>query len=200
MSAVFKLLTLLCLFCTALSEESSGVEWRDAGGDVTVQCRPPKKDKDQEYLTLMKGLSEDHQVFLIDGKTAKKTVADEFTTRLQTNGVFPNVDILIRNLTSQDTGPFWCYYKKFDKKVFEQLSTKGEGSVLLVVTDTRCDPSNNNHILLAVVISGSVLLAVILCIIIGIICIKTKASRTTKKQRRVPTNDVYEDMRGTIRR
>lgn len=110
--------------------ESGGVVWRDFGGSVTIQCRSP--DPDQEFLTLKRGLGEDH-VLVIENDTSKNTISKEFTGRLQLHGVFPSVDILIRNLTSGDTGPYWCFYSKFDLKSSQSVSKKGSGSVLLVV-------------------------------------------------------------------
>lgn len=97
---------------------------------VTIQCR---SETQQEFLTLKKGINEDVQVFNNDGKSGKTTMAKEFTGRLQSNGVFPNVDILIKNLTSDDTGPYWCEYKRFDQQSASFISVKGKGSVLLVV-------------------------------------------------------------------
>lgn len=201
MSAVWlKLITIICLSCTVLSGPgSSGVVWRDFGEAITIQCRPPQPD--QEYLILQKGLSDEYKVLFLDGKSGKETTAKEFTDRLQLNGDFPNVDILIKNLTSEDTGLYCCMYKMYDPKSSQTLNTRGTGSVLLVVTDTvkPCDPSNNNLVLVSVLSCAAVLLCIIICLLIWII-LKTKTLCNTKKPRRVPTNDVYEDMRGTIRR
>ncbi|XP_068574784.1 uncharacterized protein [Cebidichthys violaceus] len=204
MSAVYlKLITILCLSCTALSGSgSSGVVWRDFGEAITIQCRSP--DKSQDSLSLKKGLSEklDHVLYK-DGKSEKTTTATEFSNRVQLNGVFPNLDILIKNLTASDTGPYWCMYMKFDEKSFNKIEVKGNGSLLLVVTDSthQCDQSNNNNnnlILMSVGICAATLLGIIICFLIWII-LKTK-KRTTKKPQRVANNEVYEDMRGTIRR
>ncbi|XP_041813461.1 uncharacterized protein LOC121621176 [Chelmon rostratus] len=195
----FKLVTILCLSSTALTgPESGGVVWRDFGGSVTIQCRSP--DPDQEFLTLKRGLGEDH-VLVIENDTSKNTISKEFTGRLQLHGVFPSVDILIRNLTSGDTGPYWCFYSKFDLKSSQSVSKKGSGSVLLVVADTvkKCEPEKQNLVLVSVVISAAVLLGIIMGFLIWII-LKTKTLRSTVKKRHVTSNDVYEDMRGTLRR
>ncbi|XP_070778969.1 T-cell antigen CD7-like [Enoplosus armatus] len=201
MSAVWlKFITILCLSCEALSDPgSSGVVWRDFGGTVTIQCRSPEPN--QEFLSLKMGLSEENTVLYKDRNSDKTTIATEFTGRLQLNGEFPNVDILIKNLTSNDTGPYWCEYKRFDQKFSKVVIKKGEGSVLLVVKDTaqQCEPSNKNLILVPVAISAAVLVIIFIIFLILIIH-KTKALRTTVKPRRVITNDVYEDMRGTLRR
>ncbi|XP_032394364.1 uncharacterized protein LOC116703626 isoform X2 [Etheostoma spectabile] len=202
-----KLTTVLCLSCAARSGPvNSEVVWKDSGEAVTIQCRCSKPD--QEFLTLTKGLSEEYHVLYRDGKSEKNTIQEEFKGRLQLNRGFPNVDIFIKNLTSNDTGPYWCEYKKFDQASSKILKMKGTGSILLVVTDrpqqfitdSACDPLENNLVLVFVVICAAMLLGIIMCFFIRIIILKTKTLRTKNKPRKVPTNDVYEDMRGTIRR
>lgn len=61
------------------------------------------------------------------------TIKKEFDNRLQINGVFPDPDIFIKNLTSNDTGPYWCLYAKTDQKLKEIQENEGQGSMLLVV-------------------------------------------------------------------
>ncbi|XP_078126487.1 uncharacterized protein LOC144530691 [Sander vitreus] len=201
-----KLITLLTIVSSPARSGlvSSEVVWRELGKAVTIQCRPSKPD--QEYLSLKKGLSEEHEVLYKEGNPEKNTIHKEFMGRLQLNGVFPNVDILIKNLTSDDTGPYWCVYKKFDLVSSKNLEMKGTGSVLLVVTggpqqDSACDPQENSLFLVIVVICVALLLGIIISFLIWFIFkIKTTKKRTKKKPRHVTTNDVYEDMRGTIRR
>ncbi|KAM8724883.1 uncharacterized protein AB9X84_004406 isoform 2-T2 [Acanthopagrus schlegelii] len=203
MSAVWlRLGTVLCLCCTALGgAETGGVLWRDRGGAVTIQCSTSLK-KDSLYLK--KGLKEKNDVLFEDESSGKQTIAKEFLGRLQSHGQFPNVSILIKNLTSGDTDPYWCIYTKFDTKSAKMISEKGTGSVLLVVREPsdsmkQCDPASNELVLVSVVISAAVLLGIIMGFFIWII--KTKGSSSTVKSRRVPSNDVYEDMRGgTLRR
>ncbi|KAM6913879.1 uncharacterized protein PEZ65_014394 isoform 2-T2 [Lycodopsis pacificus] len=197
MSAVYlKLTAVLCLSCTALSGpgSSGGVVWRDFGEAITIQCRCPEQGPDS--MTLQQGLSDKTLVLFKDGKSEKTNTAKEFSGRLQLNGVFPNMDILIMNLTANDTGTYWCMYMKFDRVTSDYKEVKGSGSVLLVVTDTRCDAQSdsNNLILVSVVICAATLLGIIICFLIWII-LKTKMC-TAKKPRFVPNNDVYEEMRG----
>ncbi|XP_035511706.1 uncharacterized protein LOC118323751 [Morone saxatilis] len=202
-----KLITILCLSYTALTGPDSGVVWKDFGGSVTIQCRPPEPEQDS--LTLKKGLSEDIDVFNKDSVSDKNTIAEQFKYRLQSNGKFPSVDILIKNLTSDDTGPYWCCYSKFDQKTASVIHKKGTGSVLLVVllvvsgtepAPKQCDTSSDkNLVVVSVVISAAVLLGIVIGFFIWI-TLKTKTLRNTVKPRRATTNDVYEDMRGTLRR
>nr|XP_040047168.1 T-cell immunoreceptor with Ig and ITIM domains-like [Gasterosteus aculeatus aculeatus] len=125
MSALhLKLVTTFCLCCTALSGPgSSGVEWKDVGGNVTIGCRPPGEG--QTTLSLWKS---EAQILYVHGKSRKETIASEFSGRLQLTGEFPDIDIIIKNLTSDDTGAYWCKYNT-------EL-VLGKGSVLLVVTES----------------------------------------------------------------
>lgn len=107
--------------------ESSEVLWRDCGEAITIQCR--FSNPRQEYLEVKKGLSEDVSVLQKIGNSGQLKIGSEFTGRLQENGAFPNIDILIKNLTSEDTGPYWCLYKMSN----ESVRRKGKGSVLVVV-------------------------------------------------------------------
>lgn len=106
--------------------ESSGVQWRDCGEAITIQCR--SSEPEQELLNVKKGLSEYVSVFFKKSNSEDITIAKGFMGRLQVNGEFPDIDVLIENLTSADTGPYWCLYKKSNKS-----EMKGIGSVLLVV-------------------------------------------------------------------
>lgn len=111
--------------------ESGGVVWRDLGGAVTIQCRAPEPN--QEFLILKRGLSEDVVLVKENNSGIIPNIDKEFWGRLQVNGVFSSMDILIKNLTSNDTGPYWCLYSRFDGKA-KTIEKKGTGSVLLVVT------------------------------------------------------------------
>lgn len=106
--------------------ESSGVQWRDCGEAITIQCRSSKPD--QEHLDVKKGLTEYVSVFFKKSNSEDITIAKGFMGRFQVNGEFPDIDILIKNLTSEDTGPYWCLYKNSNKSEMQ-----GTGSVLLVV-------------------------------------------------------------------
>ncbi|TNN69324.1 hypothetical protein EYF80_020475 [Liparis tanakae] len=197
MSAVyFKLITVLCLSGTALSGPgSSAAVWRDFGGAVTIQCR--SSETDQTSLDLRRGLNE-MSVLFKDGSSDKYISGKELSGRIQLNGEFPNMDILIENLTSDDTGPYWCIYTRFDQESSSSVKVKGLGSLLLVVTD-RCDPPNNHLTLVAVVICAAALMAIIIVSLIWRI-LKAKRPLQAKRPQRVATNDVYEEMRATLRR
>ncbi|XP_053194617.1 uncharacterized protein si:rp71-81e14.2 isoform X2 [Scomber japonicus] len=197
LSVWLRCITSLCLFFTALNAKETHVAFKDVGEQITIQCRSSKPDRS---LSLMKGLHEESQI-LHRASNGKNTIAAHFENRLEVNGEMPNTDILIKNLTSEDTGPYWCVYKSFAKSMSEEK--RGTGSMLLVVRDSTqpCELTNKSLILGSVVISGAVLLLIILAFFMWYI-FKSKNSRTSspsKKPRHATTNDVYEDMRGTLR-
>lgn len=119
-----------CMFL-CVYVESGGVLWKHFGGAITIHCRTTELDP--YLLTLKRGLKEDH-ILATENSTETKTINKEFIDRLQLNGTYPNIDIKIKNLTFEDTGPFWCYYTKITKKPRQVMETKGTGSILLVVT------------------------------------------------------------------
>lgn len=108
----------------------SAVIYKNPGEDFTVQCRVKRQ---VDSLSLKKGLNEEDQIFYKDRKSDKNNIEDDFKKRLQLNGQFPNMDFLIKNLSSADTGPYWCVYGWFDEAEEMVKNEKGEGSVLLVV-------------------------------------------------------------------
>lgn len=113
---------------------SSGVVWKNSGESITIQCRFPQTYKaEREFLHLKMGLSED-SVLVKEKSSGKISIGKQFTGRIQLNGLLPNMDFLIKNLTSDDIGPYWCEHKWYNAKAIKQEITKGTGSVLLVVT------------------------------------------------------------------
>ncbi|KAK5620232.1 hypothetical protein CRENBAI_026844 [Crenichthys baileyi] len=201
MSAVWiKIFTILCLCYTA---EMNGVVWKEKGQSITIQCR---MNLNQTYLSLKKGINKNINIFGIDKATGKIITSEEMSGRVQTHGNFPNIDILIKNLSTTDTGPYWCVYSYTDE-LYKYHTKDGIGSVLLVVTEksaateqlVTCGQSNMNMVGVYVVIAVAALLIIVLAFIVWIMH-KTKVSDSTTKPRRVASNgDVYEDMRGTIR-
>ncbi|XP_041672909.1 uncharacterized protein LOC121529214 isoform X2 [Cheilinus undulatus] len=158
-----KILTILCLCCTRLSSsESNAVVWRDVGGSVTIQCR---SNTDQDCLTLKKGLN-DYEVFYQDRESDNGRTAADFKNRLQSHGKFPNLDILIKNLTTVDMGPYWCEYQKLDPRSLNPVIKKDQGSILLVVRDEskQCDSSSKSLVLVSVGISAAVLVCIIIAV------------------------------------
>ncbi|XP_036004590.1 uncharacterized protein LOC105933020 [Fundulus heteroclitus] len=204
MSAIWvKISTILCLCYAA---EMKGVIWKEAGQYITIQCRITTR---QDSLNLKKGINKETVIVTIDGATKKETVVAEMRERVQIHEKFPNVDILIKNLSRSDTGPYWCEYTGTDETMYTQQTTTGDGSVLLVVPGDsqaaaptkppkECDPSRLSMAVVYIVIAVAVLFIIMIFFIVWIMR-KNKTSDNMVKPRRME-NDVYEDMRGTIRR
>ncbi|XP_077414504.1 uncharacterized protein LOC144044149 [Vanacampus margaritifer] len=196
MSAVcFAFITVLCLFDTTPAEtveNNTRVIWRAIGRSVSIQCRLSQQC---QKMTLLKGLRKESQVLYMTSK--KPTVAEEFSGRLRVNGDLPNVDVVISNLTSEDTGPYWCTYEWFDDQISDKRDVDGKGSVLLVITDEQqCGNPNKNLLLVIVVVSAAVLFGVFIAFMLWVI---PKLKRWQTKYRPRHTNDIYEEMRGTLR-
>lgn len=119
-------------FCS-LFEGSDEPLWRLPGKDVTIQCRYEKEDN-VEALLVMRGLSEDDVFRLNSDNLDNPLIKEPFRGRLQYTGTFPNLDILIKNLMGNDTGPYWCYTQVLRKVKRRSETVKAEGSVLLVVS------------------------------------------------------------------
>lgn len=115
----------------SFNAEIQGVVWKKTGEEITIQC---KSKNVQEYLRLKMGLNEEVDIFGVEKDSNKITVSKRFSDRLVPNVDFPNVDILIKNLTLKDTGPYWCVYQMFNKSTTNLKEVKGTGSILLVVT------------------------------------------------------------------
>uniref|UniRef100_A0A3Q2VEX3 Immunoglobulin V-set domain-containing protein n=1 Tax=Haplochromis burtoni TaxID=8153 RepID=A0A3Q2VEX3_HAPBU len=145
---------------------------RNVGQQVTIQC---KSTSNQEMLYLKRGLNEEEDIFYLTD-LQKSTINQKFTDRLQFHGRVPNVDILLKNLTLDDTGPYWCVYKVSSN--YELKASRGNGSVLLVVTGDGPAPSprpvctgqsQGDLVLVSVVICAAVLIVVLTVFLIWII-------------------------------
>lgn len=113
--------------------EGSELLWRTPGKDVSIQCRPENQDQVQS-VSVMRGLTKD-DVFRVEADSKEKPlIKDPFHGRLQYSGTYPNLDILIKNLYLNDTGPYWCICQKVNRMKKETETVKTKGSVLLVVS------------------------------------------------------------------
>lgn len=107
------------------------VERKESGAVHTIHCKSLEDNNSQLYLK--KGIEEETSVFVQDRMSGQPTINDAYKGRLDVNGKFPNMEIVIKNLTTDDTGPYWCKYAGEDAKK-QMTEKKGLGSVLLVVT------------------------------------------------------------------
>lgn len=128
--------------------------WTNTGQSVTIQCRSSASDL--QNISLKKGIHRETDISF-KHKTGTITIADNIKDRMQLNGNFPNLDFLLKNLTSDDTGVYWCLYKEFDAKSGTTAVIEGQGSVLLVVTgeseqqDSQLDKTEMEELLFEVV-------------------------------------------------
>lgn len=166
---------------------------------MTIQCRT--ETKDVESLTVKSGIHESDLFFIHKAKQESPTIRDIFQGRFQYRGDFPNMDILIKDLFLNDTGPYWCLYQKRNGIKRQMETLKGKGSVLLVVSDVHkeCPPPYEDKFLVAITVAAAVLFCILAGFILWLI-LKTKTFCCSAKPRPVPTNEVYEDMRATLRR
>lgn len=116
--------------------------WRDIGGAVTIHCR--SSESDPKELNVKKGLSKD---FLKVDKSNTVTMTKGLTHRLHVNATFPDVDILIQNLNMDDTGLYWCLYRKGDQR--SAITENTNYSLLVVkgkphhfISTKQMDPTN----------------------------------------------------------
>eukprot|EP00063_Salmo_salar_P074824 XP_014049659.1 PREDICTED: uncharacterized protein LOC106601799 isoform X3 [Salmo salar] len=195
----------LCLLCCTLAEKGSkGLLVRKQEGDtMTIHCSTSLPD--QENLSVYMRLTKEIEVLYFHQGNQKFTLHKRFELRLTPNGKLNKMDITITNLTIEDSGVYWCVYSVYKSPKNEK--TEGEGAVLLVVNDEECDQNDASSglgmprylVLVSAVTAGSVLLLSLLILFIWVIP-RLKAWRATIRPTPVRTNDVYEDMRTTIRR
>lgn len=117
---------VLCLLHT----DKHMVVWKKVGESITIQC---KDSSGQENLEVKRGLEEKTILATSRSSPSKNTICQNLTSRIQTHGTFPNVAILIKNLSAEDTGPYWCLYSTSNHESGIEF-IKGQGSLLLVVT------------------------------------------------------------------
>lgn len=98
---------------------------------MTIQCRADNEDI--ESLAVKMGISESDVFFVHKMNQGSPTIRTSFQGRLEHTMNFPNVDILITDLSLNDTGPYWCLYQKHNQIKRQTETLKGKGSVLLVV-------------------------------------------------------------------
>lgn len=99
---------------------------------MTIQCRT--ETEDVQSLTVKSGINERDLFFIHKENQENPTIRDIFQARFQHRGNFPNMDILIKDLFLNDTGPYWCSYQKRNHIKRQMETLKGKGSVLLVVS------------------------------------------------------------------
>ncbi|XP_072298316.1 uncharacterized protein [Eucyclogobius newberryi] len=196
-------LRVFVVFCISVSTTScSKVKWATPGESITIKCECKESPEEAIQIKVTKGPEKNADIFS-KTKFSKEVMA--YPDRTQIYGKFPNFQILLKHLTTNDTGVYWCDYKQ------ENNDVAGEGSLLLVVrvhspggdkstvSPPTCDLANKNLVVTLVSISSAVLIAFFIVLLLFAIR-KVKFCHGEYKPRPIPHNEVYEDMRGTIRR
>ncbi|XP_061893060.1 uncharacterized protein LOC133642719 [Entelurus aequoreus] len=190
------LISTLCFFCTtqAASEDTNGLVWKHTGKSVSILCRSRPPGPGLVFMSLLKGLRKEINVLFKMGD--KNTVAEKYADRLQVKGDITSMEVVISNLTTEDTGPYWCDYKMTAN--FETKALNSNGSVLLVVTDEQCEPPDRTVLLVTAAVSAAVLFGVLIAFLLWIIP-KIKQWHNKMGLRHVAGSEVYEDMRAARR-
>lgn len=207
MSSVWvKISTILFLCYTA---ETHWVQ-KEVGDQITIQCAIDSKE---EFLYLQRGINKEENVYVRKNGTENGSPSEKMRERIQTHGKFPNVQILIKKLNTNDTNVYWCVYTKTDE-LYKTIFTEGNGAVLLVVTEKGQTPStipgtepslekdncgSSDNTPLYIIICVAALLIIILSFIMWSLRKNKSSDNRVKMKRMANNNDVYEDMRGTIR-
>ncbi|KAJ7989753.1 hypothetical protein DPEC_G00307790 [Dallia pectoralis] len=167
-----------------LADKEAGegrVVQKHEGDNITIHCRTSQTDR--EHLSLYRRLTTETQVFNFYKNREKVTIQDKFKSRLKNVGVFQNMFLTIENLTTEDSGVYWCFYNGYKKEdIFAQ-------SVLLVVNG---EESNQQHTTVEICSSLTVLRAsavtagivVLLTLVVLFTCVipRLKAQHATIKQ------------------
>lgn len=101
--------------------------WKDLGESINITCRTPVPQ--QSLLSLKRGLQRNDVLSTSKFNLDRTTISTEVKNRLQFSGVFPNLTLVISNLTMEDAGPYWCEYSE----VGETTVTKYIGGAVLLV-------------------------------------------------------------------
>lgn len=108
--------------------EKGGVVWKDLGESINITCRI--SDPQQSLLSLRRGLRRNEVLSTSKFNSDRTTISTEVKNRLEVSGHFPSLNLVISNLTMEDTGPYWCEYSEVGNTLFTK---DGDGAVLLVV-------------------------------------------------------------------
>eukprot|EP00063_Salmo_salar_P055864 XP_014030699.1 PREDICTED: V-set and immunoglobulin domain-containing protein 1-like isoform X1 [Salmo salar] len=208
----------LLLIGFSLSTSTTAAEailWVKTGEKFTMKCSTTLKDQDGMYLYV--GLDRDREVLYYYQHDSKLTSRKGYWDRVTTEGPVDQLTITVSNLTIEDTGVYWCVYTKVNKSTFNNFSTQGKGSTLVVVNDDapqlpcptatavtltpfhlaneKLCPSGVVNIIIIIIITS--LLTILLCAVIFLIWVAPRVKRCCNQGGSTPQvfpESVYEDM------
>ncbi|XP_020341788.1 uncharacterized protein LOC116374879 isoform X3 [Oncorhynchus kisutch] len=213
---VMSLLRSLLLFYFSFNELTTAAEdilWVKTGEKVTMMCSTTLKDQDGMYLYV--GLDRDREVLYYYQRDSKLTPRKRYWDRVKTEGPMDQLTITISNLTTEDTGVYWCVYTKFNEATYENYINQGRGSTLVVVNDdalqlpcptatavtlTTFHPANEKPCpsgVESIIIIITIILTTLICAFIFLVWVAPLVKRCCNRRGYTPQvfpDSVYEDM------
>ncbi|CAB1344671.1 unnamed protein product [Coregonus sp. 'balchen'] len=168
--------------------------WVNTGAQFTMNCSTTLKDQDGMYLYV--GLDRDREVLYYHQRDSKMTARKGYWDRVKTEGPMDQLTITIINLTIEDTGVYWCVYKKVNKSTFENLPCPTATAVTL----TPFHPADEKPCLsgwVNIIIITSIL-TILLCAVIFLIWVAPQVKRCCNQGGYTPQvfpDSIYVDMR-----
>ncbi|XP_020341708.1 uncharacterized protein LOC116374879 isoform X2 [Oncorhynchus kisutch] len=214
---VMSLLRSLLLFYFSFNELTTAADilWVKTGEKVTMMCSTTLKDQDGMYLYV--GLDRDREVLYYYQRDSKLTPRKRYWDRVKTEGPMDQLTITISNLTTEDTGVYWCVYTKFNEATYENYINQGRGSTLVVVngrydalqlpcptatavTLTTFHPANEKPCpsgVESIIIIITIILTTLICAFIFLVWVAPLVKRCCNRRGYTPQvfpDSVYEDM------
>ncbi|XP_031686970.1 uncharacterized protein LOC116374879 isoform X4 [Oncorhynchus kisutch] len=212
---VMSLLRSLLLFYFSFNELTTAADilWVKTGEKVTMMCSTTLKDQDGMYLYV--GLDRDREVLYYYQRDSKLTPRKRYWDRVKTEGPMDQLTITISNLTTEDTGVYWCVYTKFNEATYENYINQGRGSTLVVVNDdalqlpcptatavtlTTFHPANEKPCpsgVESIIIIITIILTTLICAFIFLVWVAPLVKRCCNRRGYTPQvfpDSVYEDM------
>ncbi|KAL7890960.1 hypothetical protein AOLI_G00004360 [Acnodon oligacanthus] len=187
---------VLLFLCNSCSSEQYVFLSARAGETTTVHCTPPNSQQDGVYMYQRLETEENVMTYLYkDGSFSPRNA---FIHRLETNSKLETFTVSILNVTTRDTGVYWCVFNNEDK------NSDSKEKTLLVVSGKEKECENeekkeeNTTLALIIVCVGAAFLMMFATIILLWLIPRMKrcCERGNFAPPRSAADGVYEDMRG----
>ncbi|XP_036425362.1 uncharacterized protein LOC118807456 [Colossoma macropomum] len=187
---------VLLFLCSSCTSEKYVFLSAHVGEKATVHCTPSNPAQDGVYMYQQLDTNRKTMTYLYkDGSFSPR---DGFKGRLETNAKLETFAVSILNVTTQDTGVYWCVFNK------EDLNSESKQRTLLVVTgkEKECEKEEkteeNTTLALIIVCVGAAFLMMFATIILLWLIPRMKqcCERGNFSPPRNAADGVYEDMRG----
>ncbi|XP_035262633.1 uncharacterized protein si:rp71-81e14.2 [Anguilla anguilla] len=194
---LFLLVFASCSTWSTAVKSKEPFQWLNSGDSLTMQCSTTETDYEGVYL--IQGLNEDEEIFFLFGRNKKLTPGKGYESRLQTKGELNNLQVTLANMTVDDSGVYWCKYRRMDNKTGRTERFGGDGSSMVVVNGRPCPEVEekvlpSNLVIVSAISAGSVFLLCLTLLLIWLVPrMKKSMGRRHGHARR--SDSVYEDMR-----